>query len=156
MANFAPKIVSPCGRPKLLAGALEAAGQSYVEGNFVKWVSGLITEATPGDSIIGLAKKTASTVTSTATVVEQIEPGDLVVLSTVDSNDSNNAVDAATFEQGDAYGMLNLSSVHCADIYDTTNKDLIFLRAVANVNGDTSYRGVFRIPVANSALVTPA
>lgn len=149
MANFKPRLVAPRDRIKILKGAKEAAAQSFVEGNFVGWVSGAITESTPGDPIIGMAKETASGTTSAEVAVQMIESGDLVELSTVDSNDSNNPVDASTFVQGEAYGLLNLSSVHCADIYDTTNQDFIFLYAVDPLNGGTSYRGVFAVKVGS-------
>jgi len=155
MANLHPIISSPRTRTKMLRGAVEAAGQSYVAGNTLKWSSGKVAEATPGDSIIGIAKKAAVGTVDTAAYVLEVEPADLVEFSTVDSGDSNNPVDASTFTAGEAYGMLNVSSVHCIDISDTDNADWIFVKPVVNLDGSTSYRGLFRAAVATSALNTP-
>ena len=94
---------------------LEDATQSWIEGDF------LTLDSTSGEvklypfdtgsaPILGLAQKAASGVTSTAAVVSQIWPGDIIALDTYKSSGTPGAYDASLFIPGKKYELLMTGS----------------------------------------------
>jgi hypothetical protein len=93
---------------------LEDASQTWIEGDF------LTLDATTGEvrlfayasdtKILGLAQKAASGTTSTAAVVSQIWPGDIIALDTYSSAGTPGAADASLFIPGKLYELLNAGS----------------------------------------------
>ena len=86
---------------------VEASGtQAYVAGNLVKVAaSGAVTEISTADAtaILGIAQTTATGVTSTAAIVEIVEPGDIIEMSLV--NNSTTLVTGALSDLYKKYGL---------------------------------------------------
>lgn len=146
MAGYNPQIIrSMSGQIELNNECLEADSMSFVAGEFVYLNAGAVTNvATDGAAIYGIAKKSATNVTSGNIIIpiEVIYPGDIIEMST-----RTTATDysAALFVVGVNYGLIVASNVHYADFADTSNDRFTCVGYKETMNGGTSYRGHFTV-----------
>ena len=96
----------------------EDVGQTYEIGDFltVDAADGLVRECANTDTVfLGLAEGTASGVTTTAAVVHELFPGDILQLDIWDLH-AGAAVDASTLVEGQICGVVLVSGEWYAEI----------------------------------------
>jgi len=127
----------------------EASGQSYKAGYLVYLdaTNGLVTECTDSTALIaGIAQVSASGTASTVAPVQIIKPGDEVIFTCYGTT-AVAEVAANTFKQGFTYDLEEINGVCYAEIDSehATTEELIFLRPIYDVNGDSTNQGVFQV-----------
>jgi len=125
----------------------EAASQSYKAGAVVELVAGKVTACDNGAArILGIVQQDASGTTDTDAYVEVFRPGDLIEMGCVDAAATDVLVAASGLKAGYTYAVaINGDGVCNADL-NTENaltEELVFVQPIYDVNGDSTYRGVF-------------
>lgn len=156
----APQLVSNPRRNSY--HGLEEATQTWIEGDF------LTLDATTGEvelyafdsqapKILGLAQAAASGVTSTAAVVTQIWPGDILAIDTYTSAGGGAAKDAADDIPGNLYELLSIGTGASRRWYaefspgHSGGTALLICEGEVQgslkdkINGTTRYRALFRV-----------
>ena len=155
MAAVKPVIVSTWRRQSWHAE--ETASQSYEAGDFVTLdASGdmLITDNADTE-VLGLAQADATGTTGEACTATPLFPGDIIQIDTWDVSGAV-VTDASTFVPGTAYGLVEVSGEWYADFDKSAVTGivgvLIFIAPQGTlkeeINGDTVYRGLFRMAAA--------
>jgi len=136
---------------------LEDAAQTFNIADVLTldFVSGEVREAGNDDyRILGLAEGDASAVTSTAAVVHEIFPGDILQLD-IWSTHTGALVDASTLVDGQICNLYTAGGEWYAEVNETSDNTAAILDAVAFIKsqgplrdeqyGNTVYRGLFRV-----------
>lgn len=136
-----PRIMSTIsgGIPHLVS-ILEANSQSFKAGQLVydagSSANGAATVvASDGTSILGIAQKDATNVTSgnISIPVEVIKPGDRVAIQCYDTSDAA-VKDASNFLKGKNYGLIVTGNVCYIDFDETTSDACVFIEPLDNDN----------------------
>ena len=131
---------------------VEASGtQAYQAGNLViVAASGAVTEASTGSAaaILGIAQTTATGTTSTAAIVEILEPGDIFEISLV--NNSTTLVTAALTDLYKKYGLYVSAHETYLDQNSATFAQIVGI--VKDKNGAYTSR-VWATPIATTLVV---
>ena len=123
----------------------EASTQSFVQGELVYLVSGLVTVcASDATAIYGIALEDASGTANTLISVQPITP-DCVVRMRLTQNGTDALTSDSDADIGVAFGTLVSSNVHYADLNDTGNDAFILRKAVKDATGGATYWGDFVI-----------
>ena len=140
-----PRIVTPGGVPEVYTFK-EGSTQTYVAGMPVKLSSGVVVVATDSTTgFLGIVQEDASGVASTAAHVQVVQPSRDRVLALVTSGGTDAL--ASTLTVGEAYDFYMDSSVGLfyVDAADSSGGTLIFVQPVYDVNGDSTYWGIFEL-----------
>lgn len=142
-----PQVQATSGKiPQIVHGLLEANSQTFKAGQFVYSNAGAITVSADGDvPVLGIALADATNVTSgNATIPVMVLGPDDEVLIQVSSGGTLEAADT-TCAVGTAYDLETVSTnLHYIDSADTTNMKFVFLGAVKDSAGSSTYWGRFR------------
>ena len=136
------------GPRRIMYGSLEANSQTFKAGALVYSNGGAITVAAVGDvPFLGIAMKDATNVTSdNIEIPVMLITGDNIVRMMV--QDGSDALEAAdtTCVAGTAYDFEvdTTDSYFAIDSSDTTNPKMVFLEPVNDVNGASTYAGLFK------------
>lgn len=142
-----PKIISHYGIPQITDKYSETNSMSFKAGEFVKFDgSGAVSVAVENDGFIhGIALADATNVsTGNITIpVELLGPNDEVQIQVVNTSGTLEAADTACVP-GDAYDIRVASNIWYVDSADTTSGSLVFIEAIQDSTGSSTYWGRFK------------
>jgi len=139
------------GKARIIYGWGEAATQSYEAGELLQDSSGSVAVAADDSHVLGIAQKDASGTTATEAPFIEIEPGDVVRFYV--TSDGSTAALASTLTLGENYNHQVGSNLWVIDGGDTTNGQWTYIEPVLDVNGDSTYYGLFRLGAADSDIL---
>ena len=141
-----PRVVPTNAVPQITDAYLEANSQSFKAGQFVVMSSGAVSVGAAGDSpIFGIALADGTNVSSgnISIPVEIINSDDDVYIQVAASGGTVEAADT-TCKPGVAYD-IQVASNHCTiNSSDTTNPKFVFVEALEDATGASTYWGRFK------------
>lgn len=140
-----PRIYRPNGIAEILDFPEGGSTQAFKAGTPVKLSSGQVIIATDGTTgLLGIAQETASGTQTTYRKVQVCRPHlDLIVAHCVTAG---TAALASTFTVGTAYDFyIDSDYVFHADVAATSGPILVFVQPIYDVNGDSTYWGLFEV-----------
>lgn len=140
-----PRIIGPNGATPTYDFPEGGSTQTFKAGTPVKLSSGQAVIATDGTTgLLGIAQETASGTQTTMRKVQVVRPHtDYIIAHCVNAG---TAALASTFTVATAYDFyVDSDSVFHADAGATDGPILIFVQPIYDVNGDSTYWGIFQL-----------
>lgn len=140
-----PRIVTPGGVPEVYKFP-EGSTQSFKAGQPVKLSSGQVVIATDSTTgLLGIAQSDASGTQTTMIPVQVVQPSRDRVLALVTNNGTDALASTLTVAEAYDFYLNSSTGVFYADANDSSGGTLIFVQPVYDVNGDSTYWGVFEL-----------
>ncbi len=140
-----PRLGVAFGEVPEIINVSEGSAQSFKAGTPVKLSSGSVVIAADGAvGFLGIALEDAAGATTNTVPVMLCRPNSTEVIARVTDNGTDTLPTALV--QGNGYGWYkDADDVFYVDKHDDSNVTFIYERPVYDVNGDSTYWGIFRL-----------